>query len=333
MEEAERGNSFMIDGAVVYTGQYVSSSSTKGKSLHDTVGGASYQTVMTIALPFHIPHVLIFSRVFRGFARIFQPSRIQFNHPRPKRIKIRHEFSKFINVHAAPDQELTAFLYLAPNILDVLLHEGRMFTYEFIGDRIFVYHAPDRVVVVKGNQSADKRLAQLAQNDFTQLESGLPRQLIRAVRPAALQTPTDSIQSPVSLSMLGTVLRGIGPAFAWTASVVMLLAMTLTALHAAPQARQAEKGASIHDIINVIDSSTFTGEDNESTQEFNGMLSILKKKAAFDKEYTAVEKFLISHWLLVTIFCTSTVVLMLRYTREAVRYRRYIRLHGGRRSS
>lgn len=189
MNEHTPPQPYVVDGATVYPGQHVPTQLGLDYSMATAAKGSATTTVYTIALPYTVPHVFITPRLLHGIGAIFSPGRVLFDNKAVERIHIRHYFSKFIDTYAPKGQDLTAFLYLGPDIMNIILYEGAHFTYEFVGDRIFVYHYLSNVRVIKGSVDPQDFLAARIQNDVSNLQDDFIAQLIRTARPAATTAP------------------------------------------------------------------------------------------------------------------------------------------------
>lgn len=150
---------------------------------HQTTGGsASYVSILDISVPYHLPHAIVSPRVHDGVNGLFNPPSFNPWGKEVSLVQLEGDFSEFIDAGVVKGEEPNAFLYLAPNIMELLLTRGIDFTVEFIGTHIYVYYMPRKAhVLPEGNMK-------MTPEEHEQvLREGLAiaNYLTRAARPAS----------------------------------------------------------------------------------------------------------------------------------------------------
>ena len=143
---------------------------------------AGYTSVLDIAVPYNLPHAIVAPRVLRGIAGLFNPVRHNPWGRSVSVVQLEGDFSSFVDAGVAKGEEAGAFLYLAPNIMELLLRRGLEFTVEFIGSHIYVYHTPGSVQVASGG--GNMKMSPEEHEYILREGLAIAHALVRAARPA-----------------------------------------------------------------------------------------------------------------------------------------------------
>lgn len=109
---------------------------------------AYYSDVIDITVPYVLPHMIIAPKVsspgsaFLGSLFNLQTSKGATD------VRLEGDFSEFINARTVKGQDVTAFIYLAPDVMDSLLPLAKTITVEWIGNHIYIYYRQDKVSIV-----------------------------------------------------------------------------------------------------------------------------------------------------------------------------------------
>ena len=158
-----------------------------------TLSQPAYVSILDITVPYQLPHAIVTPRLYAGFlARILNAPNYSGWKNDVEAVKLEGDFSDFIDAAVVKGEEKTAFLYLAPNIMEILLTKGINFTVEFIGNHIYIYYREPGASSIEG---AGSNIAMTPEKHEQILRSGLEisNSLKRASRPVS-QTSTQKVQ-------------------------------------------------------------------------------------------------------------------------------------------
>lgn len=163
------------------------------RNLQGLSGGGSpaFVNVLDISVPYFLPHVIVTPRIYEGFTRFLATKGLRSG----PLVELEGGFSDFVYVTTAEGQELDAFVYLAPNIMEVLLTKGTRFTVEFVSDHIYVYYQDNQIHALKRGENS--HFTPEIHEDFIRQGLAIADLLARAARPAKL--PTDGVITAIPI--------------------------------------------------------------------------------------------------------------------------------------
>lgn len=150
----------------------------------------AYVEVLDITVPYQLPHVIVLPRLYMGFARFMQPKNPLWNKKEATPVELEGDFSEFVAAFTPKGEEIDAFVYLAPNLMELVLRRGTNFIIEFTGNHVYVYYRQSDMGKV--DTSAGHNTYITAELHEQILETGLAiaDSLARAARPASEPTHT-----------------------------------------------------------------------------------------------------------------------------------------------
>lgn len=109
---------------------------------------AAYVDVIDITVPYILPHLLISPKVSSPFSAFIGGYVRQSKPVNATSVRLEGDFSDFVTTLAVKGQDVTAFTYLAPDVMDILLPLSKTITVEWIGNHIYIYYRQDTVAVL-----------------------------------------------------------------------------------------------------------------------------------------------------------------------------------------
>lgn len=203
-------------------------------------GGIVYQPVIDITVPFLLPHVVITPKVRSTGLAIVQslfPKSFQ-NFKGAVEVRLEGDFSDFITAHTLEGQDVTAFIYLAPDVMEETLMTAKTITVEWIGNHIYLYYTlPSIMLAPSGSNTA---LTKSIYENFLRTGLEIADRLGKNARPGrTLQTPIPTMRRhstqdiglalmrPILLLFFLPVVLTVFLAFAGLPSLFMFIVMSL----------------------------------------------------------------------------------------------------------
>lgn len=188
-----------------------------------------YVNVIDIALPYHVPHVIAFSRLNQGFlSSLMASDKPYFDKSIASRVELEGDFSQFVDVYTTPGQDINAFVYLAPNIMELVLRRASEFSIEFIDNHIYITFRQQKAAIIRppANTSVSAKLHE----HTLQLGLEVGQTLARAARPASQQSsqPAAKIPRPDAFgkilhSVLPVLILLLVPGTVWVVGMMIVM--------------------------------------------------------------------------------------------------------------
>lgn len=153
------------------------------RSVQENLAGARLINVIDINLPYHVPHALIVPRVYMdATTRFINPLGSAYSRHVAKRVQLEGDFSEFVDVYVPPDEDISAFQYLAPNVMELLLQRQMMdVTVEFVDMHVYLYFMPRKATFTPLGQPA------VSVEEYSRAQamgSIVAQSMVRAARPS-----------------------------------------------------------------------------------------------------------------------------------------------------
>lgn len=154
-----------------------------------------------------------------------------------KRIELEGDFSEFVDVYTTPGKELSSFIDLAPDLMEILLTRATNFTIELLNSHIYITFRESHVVSISAPQNS--HITPSSHESILQLGLEVGKKLAIATRPDASMLSIQRAR-PLRLSdFRNTFLWSIGPvivACVMPFLVPFLLVYSLIVLSSRPSA-------------------------------------------------------------------------------------------------
>jgi ABC-type multidrug transport system fused ATPase/permease subunit len=166
-----------------------------------------YNDVIDIALPYYVPHMIVFSRLNEGFVQPLLATSAPFYSPSvASRIRLEGDFSEFVDTYTPPNEDIAAFVYLVPNVMELLLKRASRFTVEFVDNHIYLYFRQEKAAQIALGYNTNITVESYEHTLRTGFE--IADSLARAGRPLQQATQsTTRIPRPSAMAALGSALK------------------------------------------------------------------------------------------------------------------------------
>lgn len=166
-----------------------------------------YNDVIDISLPYSIPHMIIYPRFSQGFwATLFSSDAPLYPKHVATRVRLEGDFSEFVDVYTPVGESVDAFVYLVPNIMELVLEKATDVTVEFIGTHIYIYYRPPKAVATTPGHTT--YITGTMHESVLKTALAIGDRLVRASRPAQ-EAPESLVRMPSPARYLWHALRGL----------------------------------------------------------------------------------------------------------------------------
>ncbi len=107
----------------------------------------AYSDVIDISLPYFVPHALVVPRLNSGIQALMATDKPVYPNDVATRVKLEGDFSEFIDAYVAAGDDINAFIYLAPDIMEIVLEKLTSFTIEFVDNHVYLYYRQQNAVL------------------------------------------------------------------------------------------------------------------------------------------------------------------------------------------
>jgi len=189
------------------------------------VNSSAWTTMFEISLPYNVPHVFVANMTGEntlskiGIAGLLPATNLKAGET-TETVTLEGPFSKWFTTVTAKGENLSAFMVLAPNLMDSLMSFPYEAQVEFAGKKIYLTKLDGKVKQIHGVDNIGVGMSQYT----SLLDYGLKQSklLVRASRPAGEVQPMKTFTNLIAGAALKAVARIAGLFFA--AFMVILLA-------------------------------------------------------------------------------------------------------------
>lgn len=107
-----------------------------------------YIDVIDITVPYILPHVVIASKVPGLLGALLQSFIPQIKPAGTSTVRLEGDFSEFVYALTNKGEDVTAFTYLAPDVMELALPISRSVTVEWIGNHIYLYYSSQDATLI-----------------------------------------------------------------------------------------------------------------------------------------------------------------------------------------
>lgn len=112
--------------------------------------GVYYNDVIDITVPYLLPHMVISPKLSGPITAFISGLVMQ---PKPAgltSVRLEGDFSEFVQTTVLKGEDVTAFTYLAPDVMEKALLVSKTITVEWIGNHIYLYYRQPEAVGISG---------------------------------------------------------------------------------------------------------------------------------------------------------------------------------------